>query len=145
MTEVHLDNAKQESGAGPLSSGARIMAFIVVTKPDRAVPFYCDTLGLGLVSQDSFALVFELEGSMIRAQVAESVTPAQFTALGWEVEDIVATARALQDSGVQLERLPGRKQDELGIWTAPDGSHVAWFRDPDGNWLSLSHHGTGGR
>ncbi|MFZ0592046.1 MAG: VOC family protein [Bryobacteraceae bacterium] len=140
MTEVHLDTTKQETGTGPLSSGARIMAFIVITKPDRAIQFYRDTLGLHLVSEDGFALVFELDGTMIRAGIAESVTPTQYTALGWEVQNIVATVRALQNAGIQLERFPGRKQDELGIWTAPDGSTVAWFRDPDGNWLSVSHH-----
>jgi catechol 2,3-dioxygenase-like lactoylglutathione lyase family enzyme len=132
MGQVHI-------GAGPLSN-ARIMAFIVVTKPDRAIRFYRDTLGLRLVSEDSFALVFELAGTRVRAQIAESVAPIHYTTLGWEVEDIVATVRALQNSGIQLERLPGRKQDELGIWTSPNGSMVAWFKDPDGNWLSVSHH-----
>jgi catechol 2,3-dioxygenase-like lactoylglutathione lyase family enzyme len=141
MTEVFSDTATRQVAAGPLSSGARIMAFIVITQPDRAIRFYRDTLGLRLVANDGFALIFELQGTMIRAGIAESVTPTEFTALGWEVENIAATAQGLQKAGIQLERLPGRKQDELGIWTAPNGSQVAWFRDPDGNWLSISHHG----
>jgi catechol 2,3-dioxygenase-like lactoylglutathione lyase family enzyme len=137
----HANPAAVKQIPGPLSSGARIMAFIVITEPDRAIRFYCDTLGLRLVGNDGFALILELQGTMIRAGIAESVTPTEFTVLGWEVQDIAATVQALQNAGIQLERLPGRKQDELGIWTAPNGSKVAWFRDPDGNWLSVSYHG----
>ena len=77
---------------------------------------------------------------MLRAGIAESVTPSLNTVLGWEVPDVSATAARLRDSGVELKIIPGRQQDELGIWTAPDGSKVAWFEDPDGNWLSISKH-----
>ena len=30
------------------------------------------------------------------------------------------------------------EQDELGVWSAPGGARVAWFKDPDGNVLSLT-------
>jgi hypothetical protein len=58
--------------------------------------------------------------------------------LGWQAANIVAAARSLQENGVQFERYQGMQQDELGIWTAPGGAKVAWFKDPDGNTLSIS-------
>lgn len=127
---------KQQSGL----TGAHLMAFIVITNPERAQSFYADTLGLDFLKNDGFALVFASNGTMLRAGIAETVTPSQSTVLGWEVTDISAAATKLAQAGVEFRRLQGRGQDELGIWTAPDGSKVAWFQDPDGNWLSISQH-----
>jgi len=118
------------------------MAFVAISDADRARAFYRDTLGLRLVTEDGFALVFELHGTLLRATLLRSVTPAHFTVLGWEVADIVATVQALEVAGVGLERFPGLAQDEHGIWTSPDGSRVAWFHDPDGNVLSVSQLAT---
>jgi catechol 2,3-dioxygenase-like lactoylglutathione lyase family enzyme len=116
------------------------MAFILISNPERARSFYADTLGLKFLRNDGFALVFEFNGTMLRAGMSETVPPSQNTVLGWEVTDIAATAMKLREAGVELRRIPGRGQDDLGIWTAPDGSKVAWFQDPDGNWLSVSQH-----
>ena len=62
--------------------------------------------------------------------------------LGWEVSDIHAAIRALTANGVKFEQfnLPFMKQDEHGVWTPPNGDQVAWFKDPDGNTLSISRH-----
>jgi catechol 2,3-dioxygenase-like lactoylglutathione lyase family enzyme len=54
------------------------------------------------------------------------------------VKDIAATVAKLRGAGIELERYPGMKQDGAGIWTAPNGNRVAWFKDPDGNTLSVS-------
>jgi catechol 2,3-dioxygenase-like lactoylglutathione lyase family enzyme len=124
----------------PLSSGARIVAFVGITNPGASRAFYRDTLGLQLVTEDAFALAFNVQGTSFRATIVNSVTPAPYTVLGWEVPDIGATVRALRDAGVALERVSGLQQDEFGIWTAPGGTRVAWFRDPDDNWLSVSQH-----
>ena len=64
----------------------------------------------------------------------------QFTILGWQVTDIEKMAAELQAKGVQFERFGFFEQDQLGIWTAPAGDKVAWFKDPDGNTLSISQH-----
>jgi catechol 2,3-dioxygenase-like lactoylglutathione lyase family enzyme len=128
------------SQASPLGSSG-IVAFVGITNPERAKAFYRDTLGLRLVSEDGFALVFEAKGTMLRVSIVREVSAAQYTVLGWEVADIVATAKELAKAGVTLERyafLPD--QDPQGIWTAPGGARVAWFKDPDGNILSLSQH-----
>ena len=93
-----------------------------------------------MVSEElPFALVFDLDGVMLRVTTVKELTPAAYTVLGWRTGDISATVRALQQSGVVFERYPGMAQDELGIWTVPGGAaRVAWFKDPDGNTLSVS-------
>ena len=117
---------------------AKIVAFVGTRQPKRAKSFYRDTLGLKLVSEDPFAIVFDADGTMLRVSIVPELTPAKFTVLGWQVADIAATARALQNAGVAFERFPGMPQDELGVWSSPSGARVAWFKDPDGNILSIT-------
>ena len=91
------------------------------------------------MSLDAFALVLDANGIMLRVTKAK-FTPHPFTILGWQVDDIEAEVRELTSRGVQFERYSFFEQDPLGIWTAPSGDKVAWFKDPDGNTLSLSQH-----
>jgi len=120
---------------------SKIVAFAGVRDADRARAFYRDTLGLRLASEDGFALAFDVNGVTLRVTLVQDVVAAPYTVLGWEVDDIVAKAKALTAAGVKLERYESfLKQDELGIWTAPGGTRVAWFKDPDGNLLSISQH-----
>jgi catechol 2,3-dioxygenase-like lactoylglutathione lyase family enzyme len=121
-----------------LLGSQKIMAIIGACDPGRAKAFYRDSLGLRFVSEDSFAVVFDADGIMLRISIVKQMTPAQHTVLGWQVPDVAATARELQAAGVKFELYPGMNQDELGIWTAPGGKQVAWFKDPDGNVLSIS-------
>jgi len=118
-----------------------IVGFIPTKDFGRAKEFYGDTLGLRVVSEDQFAVVFESAATMIRVVKVGDFTPVKFTILGWQVDDIDETAAALQKRGVVFERFPGMEQDEQGIWRAPGGARVAWFKDPDGNVLSISFHG----
>ncbi len=116
-----------------------IVAFIASGDPVRAKHFYGETLGLRLASDElPFALVFDAHGTMLRVTVVKEVKAAAYTVLGWHVTDISAAADGLREAGVQFERYPGMQQDELGIWTSPGGSKIAWFKDPDGNTLSIS-------
>jgi len=82
--------------------------------------------------------VFDANGTMLRVQKVREVVPAGYTILGWDVDDVGATVGKLSKEGVGFERYDGLPQDEKGIWTTPDGSRVAWFKDPDGNTLSLT-------
>lgn len=118
-----------------------IIGFLTIVDVARAKEFYRDTLGLTLLSEEPpFALVFDANGIMLRLGMGKELRPARGTVLGWEVPDAVAAARDLQEVGVRFERYDHMKQDELGIWTAPTGAKVAWFKDPDGNILSISEH-----
>jgi len=116
-----------------------IAAFIPTTDTDKARAFYEGMLCLKFVKDDGFAMVLDANGIMIRVTKAQ-FTPAPFTILGWQVDDIEAVATGLQSKGVHFERFGFFEQDALGIWTAPTGDKVAWFKDPDGNILSVSQH-----
>lgn len=118
-----------------------IVAFVATTQPDKAKHFYGDTLGLKFVSEDPFALVFDARGVMLRVGKMKEFTPQQFTVLGWETKDINETVTDLETRGIKFEKFGMPGQDEHGIWTAPGNSaKVAWFKDPDGNVLSVSQH-----
>jgi catechol 2,3-dioxygenase-like lactoylglutathione lyase family enzyme len=119
---------------------AKLCAFVPTKDAERARAFYQQTLGLHFVRDDDFALVFDLTDTMLRVVRVHELTPAPFTILGWNVDDIARTAAALGERGVKLERFPGMSQDAHGIWTAPSGDKVAWFKDPDGNVLSIAQH-----
>jgi catechol 2,3-dioxygenase-like lactoylglutathione lyase family enzyme len=123
----------------PLLDTSPIMAFSATTDAARAKAFYRDQLGLRLVSDDGFALVFDAAGTMLRVQKVKEVRQAQYTALGWQVPDIGAKVEELKKANVQFEHYGMPGQDENGIWTPPGSSaKVAWFKDPDGNILSLT-------
>lgn len=116
-----------------------LMAFVPTCDQARAIEFYGGKLGLKLVSQDGFAAVFDANGITLRVtSVPPPLHPQPFTVLGWKVADISAAVRSLESTGVAFERYPQVAQDSQGIWTAPGGAKVAWFRDPDGNILSLT-------
>ena len=115
-----------------------IKAFVPTTKPDEAKIFYRDVLGLTLLSEDAYALEFNSNGTLLRVITVPELTPHQFTAIGWNVDDIAGTIRALNAKGVYCEKYGFMEQDELGIWTSPSGAKVAWFKDVDGNVLSLT-------
>jgi len=117
-----------------------IVAFVPITDSEKARAFYEGVIGLRFIKDDGFALVLEANGIMIRAAKMKEVTPAQFTILGWQVTNIEDVVRALQQKGVHFEIFGFFKQDDLGIWTAPTSDKVAWFKDPDGNILSVSEH-----
>jgi catechol 2,3-dioxygenase-like lactoylglutathione lyase family enzyme len=119
-------------------TNANIIAFVATTNADRATTFYHDTLGLRFVSADQFAIVFDCHGIQLRIQKLDKLTPHSFTSLGWNVANIRKEAAALSKRGVTFEKYPFLEQDDLGIWQAPSGAKVAWFKDPDGNLLSLT-------
>ena len=118
-----------------------LTAFLATTRPARAKTFYSKTLGLRLVEDSQFALVFDAAGVTLRIQKVESVRPHPFTALGWQVRGIRRVVTALRKRGVVFERYPFLEQDDHAVWLAPSGTSVAWFKDPDGNLLSLSDSG----
>jgi hypothetical protein len=93
------------------------------------------------MEEPPFALVFDANGIMLRLGMAKEIAPAHGTVLGWrQVMDIDATAKDLAQAGVRFERYEGMDQNDGGIWASPNGAKVAWFKDPDGNILSISEH-----
>ena len=117
------------------------VGFVLITDPGRAKDFYCGILGLTLQHEDEFAVVVDASGTSLRLAVVPSVPEPTGTNAGWLVDDVTATVKALTAAGVSFERFEGMNQDADGVWHVPGGGGVAWFRDPDGNRLSLSHPG----
>jgi len=121
-------------------ASSKLVGFVATIDSSRAKAFYRDILGLLLISEDEYALVFDAHGTMLRVAIVGEIVLAPYTVLGWQVNDIDATVRGLAAKGVKFERYPWMEQDEVGIWSAPSGAKVAWFKDPDGNLLSVSQH-----
>jgi catechol 2,3-dioxygenase-like lactoylglutathione lyase family enzyme len=119
-------------------SSSPIVAFAATRDRVRARAFYLEALGLPLQYEDDFAIVFNAHGTTLRVTPVQEMVAAGYTVLGWSVTDIAAMAKELSARGVRFERFPGLAQDEAGVWQAPGGARVAWFRDPDGNVLSIS-------
>ena len=135
-------NIRRYPSRMPLTQHAPV-AFVPTRNADLARDFYTKTLGLPLVSDDAFALVFRVgpaPGVMLRVIRVGDFTPAPFTAFGWETATIEQDIDDLTASGIPFLRYGHVEQDERGIWTAPGGTKIAWFNDPDGNTLSLTQH-----
>jgi len=119
-----------------------VMAFVGTSNPERAKAFYGGVLGLKLVEDAWWSIIYEAGGIHLHIEKPrEKFTPVPFTALGWKVPDIKATVETLAKKGVKFERIPElqQQQDAAGIWTTPDGvGKVAWFKDPDGNTLLIT-------
>jgi len=118
-----------------------LIAFVPTRDPAKARDFYEDTLGLEFLSADPFALVFNAHGTTLRIANVSDVKgfkPQPFTIVGWVVRNVSDTAGDLVKKGVRFERFPGMDQDAKGVWQSPTGARVAWFKDPDGNILSIT-------
>jgi catechol 2,3-dioxygenase-like lactoylglutathione lyase family enzyme len=122
-----------------LTSG-KLVGFVPTIDFEKARGFYEGKLGFEFVSQDQYALVVKAGEHKIRIAKVLNFKPLQGTILGWEVENIEAAARWLQARGVPLEKYPFVQDQALGIWTTPNGDKVGWFKDPDGNVLSIAQH-----
>ena len=118
------------------------VSFVATLDAASSLEFYEETLGLKLIADEYFSLVFDLNGHVLRIAKVEELVPAKHTVLGWNVADIEELVKGLVAKGVNFERFDGMSQDELGIWTSPSKARVAWFKDPDGNNLSIAQLGT---
>jgi catechol 2,3-dioxygenase-like lactoylglutathione lyase family enzyme len=119
-------------------NSSNVVAFVATGRPDEAKRFYEETLGLRLLTDDAFAVVFDANGVMLRVQKVQEHNPPPYTVLGWDVADIHASVKELSGRGVSCERYEWLGQDDSGVWTSPSGAKIAWFKDPDGNTLSLT-------
>jgi catechol 2,3-dioxygenase-like lactoylglutathione lyase family enzyme len=114
-----------------------VIAFAATTDSGRARTFYERALGLEFVSEDEFAIVLDAHGTELRIQKVRSLAPQPHTLLGWSVSSISEVVTALRRRGVDFQRYAFLEHDAIGVWTAPSGAKIAWFKDPDGNLLSL--------
>ncbi len=121
---------------------AELVAFVASRDLEVSDRFYGGVLGFEMVESSAFAKVYDANGTPLRVTLVESLAGAPYTVLGWRVTDIAHAIGVLRAAGVQFKRYDGMEQDEDGVWTAPGGSRIAWFADPDGNTLSLQQEGS---
>jgi catechol 2,3-dioxygenase-like lactoylglutathione lyase family enzyme len=117
---------------------ATLKAFVPTVMPAKAKVFYRDILGFKFLHEDNYALEFDANGILLRVSIVPELKPHPFTILGWNVADIKSTIQSLNKKGIVCEKYNFLEQDVAGVWTAPGGTKVAWFKDPDGNILSLT-------
>jgi len=115
-----------------------VTAFVATMQPAAAKRFYGETLGLRLLEETPYALVFEAGRTVLRVQIVQQFTPHPFTSVGWMVADIADLVKQLAAKGVACEQFEMLQQEASGIWVSPNGDRVAWFKDPDGNLISLA-------
>jgi len=116
----------------------KITAFIPTKQVEKSKQFYSNVLGLNLVSEDAYGIEFESNGCFLRIAIVHELKPYPFTVLGFKICDIESHVKSLIVKGVKFEKYDGLAHDNLGIWTSPSKAKVAWFKDPDGNLLSLT-------
>ncbi|MCG6858917.1 MAG: hypothetical protein LJE67_12715 [Salaquimonas sp.] len=119
-------------------ANSKLIVFAAITDAGRARDFYCGLLGLPAREESEFALVLDANGVELRLQKVDRVVVPPYTSLGWQVDSVTKIVRELAAKGVVTVRYGFLQQDEDGIWQSPSGARIAWFRDPDGNVLSLT-------
>jgi catechol 2,3-dioxygenase-like lactoylglutathione lyase family enzyme len=123
----------------PSLANATPVTFVSVIDRERALAFYQKTLGLGLISSDEHGAFLSMSGALLRITPMPDFKASPHPVVGWDVNDIRASVQQLVSAGVEFAVYDGFDQDELGIWTSPDGAtKLARFSDPDGNVLTLS-------
>lgn len=123
-------------------SNPEITAFLPTIKPKQSKYFYQEVLGLKIEFEDDYAIEFRGNGTSLRITIVPELKPHSFTVLGFKVDEIELQVKSLFDKGVEFERYENFNQNELGIWTSPSKAKVAWFKDPDGNLISLTEYFT---
>ena len=106
---------------------------------DAAREFYEGTLGLQVevFSEEFGVTALKLTGDDdVLMYLSPEMTPASYTMLNFEVDDIEAAVDGLAERGVSFKLYDGFDHDEKGIVHGP-GPHIAWFEDPSGNVIAV--------
>ena len=118
-------------------ASSKLQTIVLSSRLAEAEKFYGDVLGLKLKGKSHGALVYDVGGADLRVSPVPSTQPSPHTVLGFAVADLSTVMNALSMRGVEWQRFAHFPQDAAGVLVTPDGAKVAWFRDPDGNLLSL--------
>ena len=104
--DMHIIHMSKSSILGT----AQVGAFVSTRDRAKAKAFYGETLGLTLIHEDGYAIVFDACGTTLRVSPVKELRPQPFTVLGWHVPDVAATVKALTAAGVVFERFEGVPQ-----------------------------------
>jgi catechol 2,3-dioxygenase-like lactoylglutathione lyase family enzyme len=109
---------------------------LAVDDMDKAREFYAGTLGLRTSEEHGLMWLHLAGGRDTLVYPQPDVTPASYTILNFEVDDIDEAVDGLIARGVQFERYDNVEQDDRGVFRQ-EGPYIAWFKDPAGNVLSV--------
>jgi len=122
----------------PLPADAKPCCFVLTTDRTLALPFYRDVLGLPVLGEEPYAVTFALGAdTALRLTTVPGFAASEHTVLGWTVADIHSALAGLAAAGIAPLIYEGMGQDEQGVWSG-GGARLVWFKDPDGNVLSLT-------
>jgi catechol 2,3-dioxygenase-like lactoylglutathione lyase family enzyme len=121
-------------------SNNTIYTALPVRDMQEAMDFYGNTLGLNVVDQNENGTWYQTGTSRIALYYSDFAGTNKGTAAIWEVHDPKATVKALRERGVKFEKynLRGAKR-RADIHHFPSFD-AAWFKDPSGNLICLTHH-----
>jgi catechol 2,3-dioxygenase-like lactoylglutathione lyase family enzyme len=123
-------------------SDCPVSASVAVSDIARARRFYEDVLGLSVEIDSGDNIRYRCaDATPIHVFVSPHAGTAQSTVAGWGVPDIDAAVEQLGAQGVVFERYTSGPivTDDRGIASFPGGNKVAYFKDPDGNGLSIAY------
>jgi catechol 2,3-dioxygenase-like lactoylglutathione lyase family enzyme len=109
---------------------------IAVNDLQEAREFYGETLGLPTSEEYGLMWLHLAGGRDTLVYQQADLTPASYTILNFEVDDIDTAVDALSSRGLRFERYDGFEQDDKGVFRE-QGPYIAWFKDPSGNVLSV--------
>lgn len=115
----------------------KVFSAFAVNDLAQARKFYGETLGVRVSEQHGLLTLHLTGGHDARVYPKPDHTPATYTTLMFQVNDIEAAVSELTKLGVQLERYDGMDQDERGITRGGGPFIAAWFKDPAGNILEV--------
>lgn len=118
-------------------SKAKLQTIILTSRISEAETFYREVLALELKTESDGALVFDVGGADLLVSPVPTTQPTEHTVIGFAVTDVDKAVEFLRAKRIQMEQFPGFPHRPNGVLKTPDGSRVAWFRDPDGNLLSV--------
>jgi catechol 2,3-dioxygenase-like lactoylglutathione lyase family enzyme len=116
---------------------SRLQTIILTSRIVEAERFYSEVLGLTLRRHSNGHLIFDVGGSDLMLGRVPSTQPSEHTVLGFAVDDLDAVIEQLSSRGLSWARFDGFPHDDRAVVVTPDGDRVIWFRDPDGNIISI--------
>ncbi|NKC01482.1 MAG: VOC family protein [Pseudomonadales bacterium] len=123
-------------------ANAELQTLALTADIPTAITFYEEVLGLSLKANSDGAAVFDVGGRDLRVSPVAETSPTEHTVFGFAVADVQGVAEELSSKGVPLVEFQGFPHDQNGLVATPDGSRVCWFRDPDGNLISVVQYPT---
>ena len=110
---------------------------VAVKDLDRARKFYEDTLGLKEVQDFGEGFILKSGDTKLNVYRSQFAGTNKATTLTFDVTDIDSEVRDLRDKGIAFEHYDVQGLERQGDIYRGDNMKTAWFKDPDGNILSL--------